>query len=67
MNPMAIRALHYVKNSGGGATLMNFIEDHAPVGQTLWEEISEYVIIDGSGGRLYLNSDGAKIVAENEE
>ncbi|SEI17067.1 hypothetical protein [Pseudomonas asplenii] len=30
-------ALRYVRNANGGATLANFLEDHEPIGQKLWD------------------------------
>lgn len=33
------QCLDYVKNTGGGATLDNFINDWEPIGFTLWNEL----------------------------
>lgn len=66
MNPMAIRALEYVKNSGGGATEEIFKDDHAPVGQALWDEIKDCVLVDAMG-RIFLNGKGQKIIENNKE
>jgi hypothetical protein len=39
MTPQARQALEYVRNTGGGATVGNFLDDHAPVGDRLWLEL----------------------------
>ena len=45
------KAVRYVHNTNGGATLANFIEDHEPVGQQLWNELmnERLVRIDEQG------------------
>lgn len=39
MTPVQKRALQYVKNTGLGATIDIFIEDHAPIGERLWDDL----------------------------
>ncbi|WP_433588238.1 hypothetical protein [Pseudomonas koreensis] len=45
------QAIRYVRNTNGGATLANFIEDHEPIGQNLWDELMEagWVCVDEQG------------------
>lgn len=33
------QALRYVRNTNGGATLADFIEDHEPIGDQLWRDL----------------------------
>lgn len=39
LTPSAARALRYVINTAGGATLAHFMEDHEPIGRLLWDEL----------------------------
>jgi hypothetical protein len=53
--------LQYVKNTNGGATKADFIEDHEPIGHRLWQAYCEqvqYIAVDPSG-RIYLTPAGA--------
>lgn len=45
------KALEYVRNTGGNATLRDFFDDHAPVGRELWRELVKTgrVEINGAG------------------
>lgn len=54
------RVLEYVKNTNGGATKANFIEDHEPIGERLWQTLKEkdYITMDDAG-RIYLTHAGA--------
>lgn len=57
MNACYKRALQYVKNTGGGATREIFIEDHEPVGETLWSALAD-TYIKTVTGRIYLTDKG---------
>jgi len=51
--------LQYVKNTGGGATQANFVEDHEPVGDFLWKRYSiEKGYIAIVHGRIVLTQAG---------
>ena len=39
MTPMARKALEYVRNAAGNVSSDEFIQDHEPVGHTLWCEL----------------------------
>lgn len=43
--------LEYVKNTGGNATIGNFVEDWEPIGMLAWDELSR-------AGLTNLNKDG---------
>ncbi|NWD49052.1 hypothetical protein [Pseudomonas gingeri] len=45
------RALNYVRNTNGGATLAHFLDDHEPIGQKLWDGLlaGNWVCIDQQG------------------
>jgi hypothetical protein len=55
MSSLKEQALQYVKNTNGGATKENFIEDFAPVGQMLWDDLKGIICID-SNGHIFLTS-----------
>lgn len=58
-----ISALRYVQNTGLGATPVNFMEDHNPVGAQLWREITNkgYAEVD-INGKIYLTNAGRKVL-----
>lgn len=58
MNVMQKQALAYVKNTGGGATLAHFVEDHDPVGTQLWLELKEAGCVEVIDGRIWLTDAG---------
>lgn len=63
MNPMHRDALLYVLNTGGGATVANFAEDHEPIGFRLWAVIeSEGYVEKGENGRIRLTAAGRREV-----
>lgn len=51
--------LHYVGNTGGGASVADFVEDFEPIGETVWREMiaADLVMVDGAG-RIYLTASG---------
>lgn len=59
LNSIQKRALQHVKNTNGGATKANFIEDHDPIGNELWADLHEggYVTANSSG-IIYLTDAG---------
>ena len=68
MNAFHKRALQYVKNTNGGATVEHFFEDHEPIGDKLWAELLSqgFVTIDGNG-RIALTDDGGAALAAKEQ
>lgn len=63
MNPMHRNALLYVLDTGGGATLANFAEDHEPIGGMLWDVIKSEGYADvGEDGRIRLTAAGRREV-----
>jgi len=57
---MKIRqALQYVRNTNGGATLDNFLEDHEPIGKELWQELRHNLyVFEDMNGRIRLTDSG---------
>lgn len=54
-----INALRYVRNTNGGATIAHFLEDHEPVGQLLWDSLSnEGLVTTDENGRIKLTATG---------
>jgi hypothetical protein len=51
------KSMQYVKNTNGGATKADFIEDWSPIGAALWCDILEYVRVD-ENGRIWLTAEG---------
>lgn len=51
MNSFHLKALQYIQNTGGNATLAIFLEDHEPIGQQIWDALLDQrlVHIDGAG------------------
>jgi hypothetical protein len=62
MNDMQKRALQYVKNTNGGATKAIFIEDHDPIGRTLWADL-DGMIREDENGRIWLTEAGDAALA----
>lgn len=57
------KALQYVKNTNGGATKENFLDDHDPIGKWLWEDIVGMVMED-ENGRIWLTDSGQEALSE---
>lgn len=52
-------SLQYVKNTNGGATVLNFIEDWAPVGAYEWHLLmSDGLVQADRDGKIWLTSVG---------
>ena len=58
-----IRALQFVKNSGGYATKENFIDDHEPVGEWLWRDLAGYIEVNYDG-KIFLTKAGHDALSE---
>lgn len=48
MTPHSKQALQYIVNTAGNATYANFLEDHDPIGEILWNRLvaQNWVYID---------------------
>lgn len=75
LNAMERQALEYVRNTAGGATLGNFLEDHDPVGPLLWRSLSDKGLAidpdadgviggDTLGGVVTITELGAAVLAQ---
>lgn len=53
--------LEYIKNSAGGATKENFIEDYEPVGQLVWSDLVEQRLVRIQNDKIYLTAKGKEI------
>ena len=60
------KALEYVSNTRGGATIENFIEDFAPIGEQLWRELRfpERLATVDRNGKIWLTEEGKKALME---
>lgn len=58
------RALQYVKNTGGGATVANFMEDHEPIGDALWSDLTDHGFVKIADERIYLTDSGIQQLSE---
>jgi phage terminase large subunit-like protein len=55
--------LAYVRNTNGGATIANFIEDWEPIGSMVWDELQTGGLARvGQTGRLELTEAGARLL-----
>ena len=63
MTPMEKQALEYVRNTAGGATLGDFMEDHAPIGPALWRALTSAGVAEVSpGGRIVIMEAGRRLL-----
>lgn len=64
MNAAQIRALEYVRNTNGGATLADFHEDHEPIGPQLWDPLlTDGLVTIDAGGKIRLTAKGTEALA----
>ena len=52
------QALQYVKNTNGGATVDNFIEDWLPVGRMEWDLLMQEGLVNVVDDRIFLTDKG---------
>lgn len=59
------RALEYVVNTRGQASLANFYEDHAPIGARLWQQLAadDLVTVD-DWGHIRITAEGRAVLNE---
>ena len=67
MNSFDKEALVYVRNTKGGATKDNFIEDHEPIGHKLWERMWERSYVCIREGKIFLTEYGHVALAREEQ
>ena len=58
MTGMQKAALAYVKSTGRCATVLNFIEDHDPIGKQLWRDLSLTGMVVEEDGRIVVTELG---------
>lgn len=58
-NATTKRALQYVKNTNGGASVMHFMDDHEPVGiQILGTLTQQKLVTTDEHGKIFLTQEG---------
>ncbi|GAB4059155.1 hypothetical protein [Uliginosibacterium sediminicola] len=65
MNQILKKACRYVRNTNGGATSGDFIDDHSPVGHQIWRDltVAGLVRVDNAG-RIFITDAGASLLEE---
>jgi len=68
LNSVELTALQYVRNTGGGATVAIFIEDHEPIGERLWKVLSygDFAATNDNG-RIFVTSKGAALLDKDAD
>lgn len=61
LNSSQRKALEYVRNTRGGATIEHFVDDFDPIGQRIWDElqVGGYVTTNPAG-RIVLTLAGTQ-------
>lgn len=59
MNEIELKALRYVKNTKSSATVNDFIEDHDPIGRTLWGSLTKQGLVTTLYGHIVLTVKGS--------
>ncbi len=60
--------LQYVENTNGGATKANFVEDHEPIGDLMWDTLwGEELIEFNDGLRVVLTKLGRETLGAGVE
>jgi hypothetical protein len=62
ISAMLKSALQYVRNTGGGATVEIFIEDHDPIGKTMWSELNKLNAVKIVDNKIYLSDIGDSLL-----
>lgn len=64
MNQILKNACRYVSNTNGCATKAHFVEDHEPVGEQLWSDLSNAGLVrEDEYLRIFLTDAGTKFAA----
>jgi hypothetical protein len=68
MNPAVLTTLQYIRNTAGNATLDNLIEDHEPVGEWLWRDVTVlgFARVNPDTRRVELTEAGRAWLAEHD-
>lgn len=68
LNQTERRALQYIVNTSGQASKENFFDDHAPIGERLWNhlEMFGYAFEDFRNKRIYLTDHGLAMLQRVE-
>lgn len=53
-----LEALLYIRNTGGGATVDNFVEDWEPVGGLEWDMLGKAFLVEVRNGKIFLTPKG---------
>lgn len=61
---MEIRAIQYVRNTGGCATVAQFDDDHEPIGPKLREKIMPTFVVENISGHLFLTEAGKTLLEQ---
>jgi hypothetical protein len=66
LTTMDLKALAYIRNTGGNATRAQFDEDQSPIGPRLWANLdrSGLVTVDARG-KVQLTQEGKQILTQN--
>lgn len=60
------RALTYIRNTNGGATREQFVEDHAPVGNGIWGALVDRRLVRvDANGRIFVTEEETETAAQN--
>ena len=63
LTALQLQALAYVGNTGGGATVDIFLEDHAPIGRELWTALLDRQLVQVDRQARIGLTEGGRIVA----
>lgn len=64
MTPQAKRALEYVYNTKGHATISSFADDHAPIAAMLWGELISAGLIEVDAHKVLITDKGLEVMYE---
>lgn len=52
MKQTLLDALQYIENNNGRAMLANFLEDHEPIGPSIWHELNDHSLVYIDSGQM---------------
>lgn len=67
MTTTLFNALKYLRNSGGGATKDNFIEDYEPIGLLLWDGLEKEGLVIIRDGKIYPSDKGVELLKHEKD
>ena len=59
---MKTQALEYIRNTGGNASFLVFMEDHEPIGEMLWDDLFLLGLVDVIDGKVALTEKGISAI-----